>query len=251
MLTVQHHEENALYALQLLEAHLDQGQRPAEEREQFLFHMSRHGRIAAISGLLVRMDVPAFHDRLRRSGTYRLRLLRERQAEGRPFNHFTGTGQIAPLCDALAAGDDALAKEIAALSAPSWVRRKEFEDDCHYGRILGLLASDGSPIPSDAELLLADLVRSTGEDSAPRVRICRALLVQEPEAFHGALQALVEEHGAHFRSRAGSLEASQAYFQTERAIFVEGLALLRLAMRRGLAVEEREYAFLPSPAWAR
>jgi hypothetical protein len=81
------------------------------------------------------------------------------------------------------------------------------------------------------------------------VRICRALLAREADAFHLALQALVEEHGGHFQSRAGSLDARQAYFQTERAIFVEGLALLHLAMRHGLAVEKGEYAFLPSHAW--
>ena len=120
MPTMQNHEEEALFALQAIEEDLAQGQRSAEDRERFLFYLSRHGRIAAISGLLVRADVATFRERLLRSATWRLRLLREREAGQRPFNGFSCAGQIAPLCDALAASADALARELAV---KLWITR--------------------------------------------------------------------------------------------------------------------------------
>jgi hypothetical protein len=250
LLTMQHHEENALYSLQLMAMNLEQGQRSDEDRERILFHMSRQSRIAAIAALLLRADATSFHERLQRSGGYRLQLLRERRARKRPFNNFSCTGQIAPLCDAIASGAGALAREIAALSSPVWVQRKEYEDDFHYGRLLGWFASEGEPSHAPAEPLLEELVRSTGDDTAPRVRACSALLTREPSALREALLALVEEHGARFQARAGAPGSrGDAGFETERSIFVEGLALLRLAKERGLTMEEEEYAFLPGLVW--
>ena len=244
-----HHEKNAVTAIQHLTKGLESEPFSAEERERVLFHLTRYCRLAALGGLLGRADVTSFHERLRASGEWRLRMLRERATQARPFNRFTGTGQIASLCDALAAGAIPLARDIAWVSAPNWLARKEFEDDFYYGRLLGQLSGgDALPVPATEELM-AGLIRATGDELAPRVRVCQALLARDPDAFLAALVDLVERHGAWFRARAGTLQARDPGFELERSVCVEGLALLRLAALHGLpAHPEAEYPYLPSIA---
>lgn len=245
---VQYHEENALYAIQIMTEDVERKESSAEDRENVLFQLSRNSRIAAISALLGRADVATFHVRLNLSGSWRLRMLRERAARERPFSRYSCTGSIAPLCDALAAGAAVLARDIARASSPTWLERKEYEDDFHYGRLLCRFAS-GEVLPgAAAEENLNDLVRSTGDDQAPRVRVCQALLVRDPQAFDEALKELLEQHGAWFRARAGTLQARDPWFETERYVCVEALALVWLAQQRGMAVAEAEYPFLPSIA---
>ena len=246
-----HHEENAVSAIQLLTKDLETEPRSPEERERILFHLSRYCRLAAISGLLGRADVMSFHERLRLSGTWRLRMLRERATQARPFSRFTGAAQLAPLCDALVAGAEPLARDIAAASARDWLARKEFEDDFYYGRLLCEFVAGEATTGLATEDLMAGLIRSTGDETAPRVRVCQALLERESDAFLNALLELLERHGAWYSARSGTLQAREPGFELERAIFMEGLALLRLASLRGLSVDqEAEYPFLPSLARA-
>ncbi|HYO56132.1 Imm49 family immunity protein [Archangium sp.] len=241
---MQDHELNAHASVDILEMDLASGRRSPADRERILFYLSRYGRIAALSGLLGRADIDGFHARLRHSGAHRRQLLSERKEQGRPFTHFSCTSHIAPLCDAIASGAEALARDIAALSATTWLWRDEFEDDFHYGCLLGwLVSSDGASAP-EAESLLDSLIRSSGDDAAPRVRLCRALLKREPRVFDEALRELLEARASSFRNKVGSLGARDAHFETERHVFVEGLALLRLAELRGISVEE-EYPLLP------
>ncbi|RKH26647.1 hypothetical protein D7Y13_20310 [Corallococcus praedator] len=244
-----HHEANAVEAIRVLTLEAESGPRPVEERERILFHLSRHCRIAALSALLARADVVSFRERLRLSGTWRLNLLRDRAAQERPFSRFTGAAQIAPLCDALAAGEDTLAQDIARASAPEWLARKEFEDDFYYGRLLGGFALREPGWEAVAAPLLSGLLRVMQDETAPRVRVCRALLAHEPDAFVAALLELLERHGAWFRARAGTLQAREPAFELERSVCVEGLALLHLASRHGLSVDPAaEYPLLPDIA---
>jgi hypothetical protein len=244
-----HHEENAVTSIQLLTKGLESEPLSAEERERVLFHLSRYCRLAALGGLLGRADVASFHERLRESGTWRLRMLRERAMQARPFSRFTGTAQIAPLCDALAAGAVPLARDVASVSAPNWLARKEFEDDFYYGRLLCRLVVGDAVTGPATEDLLTGLIRSTGDELAPRVRVCQALLARDTDAFLAALLELLERHGAWFRARTGTLQARDPGFELERSVCVEGFALLRLAALHGLPADpEAEYPFLPSIA---
>ncbi|ABF89296.1 hypothetical protein MXAN_0426 [Myxococcus xanthus DK 1622] len=88
----------------LLEEELEQGQRPPDEVERILFHLSRHTRAAAIAQLLAYADGATFRDRLVRSGQPHRRRLQWATGELRPFNRFTATGHYGPLCDSLAPG---------------------------------------------------------------------------------------------------------------------------------------------------
>lgn len=234
----------------LLEEELDKGQRPPEEVERILFHLSRYARAAAIARLLAYADGATFRERLARSGQARRRLLQWAAGARRPFNRFTATGNYGPLCDALASGDDALAQDIARLSADTPVKGHEFEEDFLYARLLGLLATGDDALPGRAQPLLEALERLMDGQDFPRLAMCRALLAREQEGFDGALQALLEERDWQFQEKARSFKPRDEETETEPFIFVEGLALLRLAERRGLAVQA-DYLFLPGLARVR
>lgn len=242
-------EASASAKAALLEEALEQGHRPPEELERILFHLSRYTRAAAIARLLAYADGATFRARLVRSGQARLRLLQWATGTHRPFNRFTATGHYGPLCDALAAGEDALARDIARVSADTPVRGYEFEEDFLYARLLGLMATGDDAVSGRAEPLLEALERGVDGQDCPRLAMCRALLAREQEGFDGALQALLEERDRHFHAQAKSFTPRDEEAETEPFIFVEGLALLHLAERHGLSVRA-DHLFLPGLARA-
>lgn len=242
-------EASASAKAALLEEELEQGQRPPEEVERILFHLSRYTRAAAIARLLAYADGATFRERLVRSGEARRRLLQWAAGARRPFNRFTATGHYGPLCDALAAGADTLAHDIARLSADTPVKGYEFEEDFLYARLLGLMATGDDSVPGRAEPLLDALERVMDGQDFPRLAMCRALLAREQEGFDATLQALLDERDRHFHAQAKSFTPKDEEAETEPFIFLEGLALLRLAERRGLTVQT-DYLFLPSLARA-
>ncbi|NMO17518.1 immunity 49 family protein [Pyxidicoccus fallax] len=245
-MSLREHEELALGRMAILTADLERGKRSAADRERILFHLSRNARIAAIAGLLVRADTSGFNQWLRRSASWRLQALRERKQEERPVSQFTCTGEVAPLCDAIASGADTTARELTALSADTWLEGAEFEDDFHYGRVLQALLT-GNEGAADVRERLSELARSSGEDEPPRLKVCQALLALDAKSFDESLRQLIDERAAWFRARLGGLAPEDSRFETDRFVFIEGLALVRLAELRDLPVEE-EYPFLPGLA---
>jgi hypothetical protein len=231
----------------LLERGLEKSGHPPEETERLLFHLSRYHRAAGIARLLTEADGVAFRLSLQRSGEARRRLLQWATGVRWPFNRFTATGHCGPLCDALSAGADALARDIARLSSDTPVKEYEHEEDFLYGRLLGLLALDADTAPGRVEPVLDALERALEGQEAPRLAMARALVIREQDAFNAALDALLTEHESRHDARARAMSLEDECALTERYVSVEGLALLRLAERRGLAVQA-DYLFLPSLA---
>lgn len=228
---------------------LEVGRRPPEEVERILFHLSRYARATGIACMLASANGASFRRHLTRSGEARRQLLQLAHQQGRPVNRFTATGNYGPLCDALAAGADELARDISRLSFAEHVRRDEYEDDFQYARFLGWLVAGDEARRAEAEDSLAALERVVEGEPSPRLDLCRALLAHEQEGFDNALQALLEERERYFHAKAKSWSVKDEHYETERSVFVEGLALLRLAARRGLSVQA-EYRFMPGLARA-
>lgn len=233
----------------LLEEALALGGHPPEERERLLFHLSRYHRAAGIARLLTEADGAAFRQCLVRSAEARLQLLQWATGARRPFNRFTATSQHGPLCDALAAGADALARDIARLASDTPVKGYEDEEDFLHGRLLGLLALDEDVVAGKVEPLLDALERVLGGNVTPRLAMGRALMTRRQEDFDAALDALLAEHASTHDARARAMSVEDESSLTERHVSVEGLALLRLAHGRGLTVQA-EYIFLPGLARA-
>ncbi|QSQ23712.1 immunity 49 family protein [Pyxidicoccus parkwayensis] len=233
----------------LLEHALEQGGHPPEKTERILFHLSRYLRAAGIARLLTEVDRDAFRLCLQHSAEARRQLLQWAIGARRPFNRFTATGHHGPLCDALAVGADELARDIVRLSSDTPVKAYEHEEDFLYARLLGLLALDADAAPGRAEPLLDALEHVLEGQEAPRLAMGRALVARKQDAFDAALDDLLTEHASRHDAMARIMSAEDECSLTERYVSVEGLALLRLAQRRGLAVQT-EYIFLPSLARA-
>jgi hypothetical protein len=240
---------SAMASAAMLERALEKGGHPPEETERLLFHLSRHLRAAGTARLLTEADGATFRQCLQRSGEARRRLLQWATGARRPFNRFTATSHLGPLCDALTAGADALARDIARLSTDTPVKGYEDEEDFLYARLLGLLTLDADKVPGKAEPLLDGLERALEGQEGPRLAMGRALVARRQDAFDAALEALLTEHESRYEARARAMSVEDECSLAERYVSVEGLALLRLAERRGLAVQP-DYIFLPSLARA-
>jgi hypothetical protein len=196
-------------------------------------------RVAGVCRLLAHADGEGFRRGLRSAGDARLELLRIRARSKRPFNSHTGAGRYLPLCCAIAAGADATALEICQLSADAPVPREEIEEDALYGVALSALAQ-GWPLVGPLTALQA----LVGDDD-PRCGLLRVLAEKRSADFDAALEALraawVEWLESIPRMNRGET------FQADRGVFIEGLALLRLAARLGMPVG-REYRDMPSLA---
>jgi hypothetical protein len=219
---------------------------PVDQLGDLTIELSGQFRVLAIAHLLVRGEPDSYYHNLIRSGRARLTYLQKLAAAGRRDDHHQVSGRFDPLLDAIAAGDLSLAREIAALSPEEWCEGREYEDDYCYARFLHEVLQ---PEPSAARMraALERWERWLETASSPRFEVARALedAGQEPfdEAFDWLLDARAEELEAN-RER-GQLETPEV--EAERRIFVEGLAILRLAELRGLATE-KEYRFCPALA---
>ncbi|MBJ6761926.1 immunity 49 family protein [Myxococcaceae bacterium JPH2] len=233
--------ENALAAVEELEEGLRQ---PLTllQREELLTRLSSYRRIAAISALLAEGDVPAFRHELRLSATVRRELLLSSPGSAAP-SRFRCASRLDPLFDTLAAGEMGLARDIAKHSPHRWVADEEFEDDFRYADFLRehLLAGAKSSSPGE-ERALAAFQKCSGDSGSPRLTVCESLSNRDQEAFDAVLEDLLFEREAEFQNAGPPLHPQR--FHTERHIFIEGLALLRLAVERGLSTQP-DYRMMP------
>ena len=85
-----------------------------------------------------------------------------------------------------------------------------------------------------------------GQPSA-RLDVCRALLNRDQAAFDEAFDNLIHEHEAQIEADKARFQLEEPEVMSQRLIFVEGLAVLRLATLHGLKTES-DYLFCPSIA---
>lgn len=163
------------------------------------------------------------------------------------FTHFAKgarvpAGKASPLLDALACGDFAAAAAIGDAASVVHDPRVEYEDDFLYFRTLADLAAGRAPGDSC-------VARSTELRGAPDSRIdcCLALLQRDPAAFERSLRALVAHEALVFAELAAEERLDPDEEVTVATISVEGLALVQLAQRAGIAVAA-ELPRLPSLA---
>ncbi|MCY1046196.1 hypothetical protein OV208_33100 [Corallococcus sp. bb12-1] len=149
--------------------------------------------------------------------------------------------------DAVAAGQLDVAAELARLSPDRHEPRCEYEDDflLHrfmQKRLLHLhlhMAED-----HDFQAMLERWAHVVEGEHAPYLDVCRALLLRDAETFHTALLASGEERARLFRKKDAYPEDAR---RTDGAVFMNGLALLRLAELSGMPTQ-REYPNIPDMA---
>jgi len=145
-------------------------------------------------------------------------------------------------CDALAAGDLVLARTLAGQAPRAWLQGWEYEDDFLRFHFLHRLALD------DDEATLASLLARWERvlEGAPscHLEVSRALLRRDAAALDAALLATAQERADRLAAWRKMATYDAEVDATEGAVFVAGLAVIRLAEQRGLALPE-EYPFMP------
>lgn len=214
--------------------------------------ISRFHRAFGICILLVEGDPDAFFHGLIQSAVIRRYYLRRCKLEQLPFERDARASMVGPFLDAVAANQWKLAREIAALSPSIWMQGHEYEDDFAWALFLHRA---GAEAPSEPAMkgALDQLERALEGALSARLELGRALLAKDQDAFEAAFDGLLAEYertmGELAEPKRNSLLADDYTFEPSRFVFVEGLALLRLAEARGLRTRA-EYPLCPGPARA-
>lgn len=200
-------------------------------------------RIRAICALLLGARGDLLRVFLQRSGAVMLHFLQSPQATS------VVTSKLTPLFDAIAAGDDTTSQQLAAAAAPiQWNANEEFEDDFLYFKFLTQFWFLGaSPVDCEATLQRYEVVLEGNDE--PRFDICRAFLDDDDERFEAGIQALIEAHAERWRKLCDAEVVAPEIGDCESSLCVEGLALLRLAERKGFDLYP-DYLLIPSIARA-
>jgi hypothetical protein len=143
---------------------------------------------------------------------------------------------VDPVLDAMASRQWDLAAEIGAMSSKKWLDGDEYQDDFCYGEFLRNAVARSS---LDGALERWRRALEGGADR--RLDVAEAFAARDAAELEASLRALLEETAAKARTMADpnspSPLASNYYFTPNRWVSVEGLALLALAEREGIAVD--------------
>ena len=203
-------------------------------------------RALGIILLLSNADSDGFYFNLIRSGRARLTyLLRARDLDATDDHHFA-SGRYGPLVDAIAAGDFDLARAIAAASPSEWREGHEYEDDYCYAQIFHRFVQI-APHEEEIPPLLQRLEAYLDGQTSARLAVCTALSARSQEAFDESFESFINERETQIAADKERGQLEEPAVMAQRPVFVEGLAVLRLAALRGLQTQP-EYRLCPSLA---
>jgi hypothetical protein len=155
------------------------------------------------------------------------------------------SGVLDPVHDSIAAGDWVLAKSLLDAAPAAFRPGHEYEDDFCCSQLLRQLLN-GAPDPVTWAALMQRAERAFGGVEHPRLAVCRAIGARRQAAFDDAFDALVQTRVDEIDEAMGR-ELAEPPVLAQRAVFIEGLAMLQLARRFGLATAA-EYHLCPSLA---
>jgi hypothetical protein len=219
---------------------------PIEKLGELSLQVSDKLRCLAIIALLVNADPDNFYHNLIRSGISRKTYMERLKKKGIEQDHHRVSGRYEALLDAIAASDLELARRIAALSPDTWQKGHEYEDDYCYAQILHCLIQD-APAEKEIAPLLTQLETCLKGEPSARLDLCRALTARNQVEFDDAFEMLLKEQEAKIAADKARAQFEEPIVMANRMVFVEGLAILRLAEKQGLKTQS-EYLYCPSLA---
>lgn len=219
---------------------------PARELGRLSMELVDKFRSLAIMALLAKGDCDAFYHHLIRGARARQTYLSRLAAQSIDDDHHQASGRFDAVINAVAAADFDLAREIAELSPSEWRQGHEYEDDYCYAQLLHGFVQQ--PVPEDELPSVADRLEAYLDgEPLPRLDVCRALLSRDQGAFDEAFADLIDWREAEIAAAIARSQAESPPVMVQRLVFVEGLAVLRLAEHRGLVTQD-EYDHCPSMA---
>lgn len=173
---------------------------------------------------------------------------------GRAFAHYlrnAGNTDVRlslsrPFFDAAGAGDFDGAALIARHARRTWAQGEEYEEDFLFIEFLIQHGVLEAPVAA-CEDLLARYERALKGAEDLRLDVCRALLQADSDAFNQALALFLSDRKDRLEAQAETTPIPEEFLATEWNFSLEGLALVRLAERKGLETEE-DYLHIPSVA---
>lgn len=202
-------------------------------------------RVLAICRLLADADTDGFYHDLLRSAKTREYYLSRCRAENYADFHVVSS-RSEPFFDAIAANDFSLARNIAGLSPQEWWSEDEYEDDFWYIYFLKYISFDPT-IQDELDEILQRFEISLEGASSARFDVCKALLVPDQEAFDDAFNNLVLDRNSEIEREKELFFMEEMNILMNRHVFVEGLAVLRVAEKAGLQTQG-EYLYCPALA---
>ena len=196
-------------------------------------------RVLAICRLLQDADTEGFAQGLCKAGQARLALL-EHVAQGTVCAgpEFLIASDSAGFSDALAAGDLDTARAIARLSASRYAKGLEYEEDFLFSRFLHLQVLVPQDMEAQAQVLERwEKVVDSGDPDL-RLGVCQSIHSADASRLPDAFQALVDARGREYREYRKQLDFDPEVAATVGAIYIDGLALVRLAELVSLPVPE-------------
>lgn len=155
------------------------------------------------------------------------------------------TSRSLPFEDALAAGDLDTAREIARLSPDVHDPGFEYEDDFLRVRVLQVLLLE--PDGPAASRLLARWEEVLAGERSPFLELTRVLVERSAAELGPALAATSASRQENLAAWRKTLQYRLELDETDGAVWVQGLAYLRIAELRGLPTKAK-YKGMPSAA---
>lgn len=219
---------------------------PIEELGRLGLELAANFRALAIIALLIRGDSELFYQNLIRSGETRETYLQRLKQAGIDKDHHQVSGRCEQLLDAIAAGDFVLARRIASLSPTEWRPGHEYEDDYCYAQVLHRFVTE-PPLEEEIPPLLSRFEAYLEGNPSARLAVCRALAQKDQDAFDESFDDLLDEQEDRIAAAKARGQMDDPIVVSQRRVFVEGLAILRLAEMCGLETQP-EYRYCPSLA---
>ena len=235
------------YEIAFLHAAFTAGDSPVASKGDACTELVLKTQALAIIVLLARGDSDGFHHNLIRSALWRRSFLEMLRDAAVNDAYHQCASRIQGIHGALAARDFDTALNIVRLTPTDFRKQMEYEDDYCIARLTHhLLVND---LAEDEVANLIARYAELDDEEAPRLRVLRAILDADSVAFGAAFADLID-------ARAMAIEADRERGQLEdaevlahRYVYIEGLALLNLAERHGIMIDD-EYRFCPPAARA-
>jgi hypothetical protein len=154
------------------------------------------------------------------------------------------TSKISAFLDAVCMADVAAMTTLAQLAPTQRNPRKEYEEDFLYMRILMDVFGLGKTL-EDVQGLLDEFEAFHAENPDQRFTALTALLTNDAQAFHDALETLIVEHETGYAKGGDLYQGTVDEAPILAAVSTEVAALVKLAKKQGMAVAA-QYSLAPS-----
>lgn len=212
------------------------------------FDICLNWRVYAMCRMLLDADTDGFAMSLVKSGQARIEYLSRRHQEAEPDGTWLCLSKNLPFEDCLAGGALHEARRVSELSPMEWFPDAEEEDEHRWQVFLHRFLRDAPGTPGPAlTSALRDLEMLWGEDGEPRLEAARALSARDPAALAEAFEVMLDAREERIRKLRKTHGVPKDLLLTDGALYLEGLALLRLAELAGMNMPG-EFRYLPGDA---